>query len=71
MEESGASDEDEPLYKKYRFWNGLFILAIILNLVAIFASDLGLDAHVEGAYVEIENGWVSARVSSLPFIEKV
>jgi hypothetical protein len=57
MEESGTSDEDEPLYKQYRFWNGLFILAIILNLVAIFTSDLGLDAHVEGGYVETENGW--------------
>ena len=57
MEESGTSDEDEPLYKQYRFWNGLFILAIILNLAAIFTSDLGLDAHLEGAYVETENGW--------------
>ena len=57
MEESGASDGDEPLYKQDRFWNGLFILAILLNLVAIFTSDLGLDAHVEGAYVETENGW--------------
>ena len=35
----------------------MFILASILNVVAIFTSDLGLDAHVEGAYVETDDGW--------------
>ena len=57
MEEAATSDEREPLDSQVRFWNGLFILAIILNLVAIFTSDLGLDTHVEGAYIQTENGW--------------
>lgn len=57
MEEAATSDESKPLYSQARFWNGLFLLAIIVNLMAIFTSDLGLDAHVEGAYIETENGW--------------
>ncbi|HJL59598.1 MAG TPA: hypothetical protein QF621_04530, partial [Candidatus Thalassarchaeaceae archaeon] len=57
MDEESTSAESASLYNPKRFWHRLFLLAIILNLAAIFSSDLGLDAHVEGAYVETENGW--------------
>ncbi len=56
MDDAETSIESTSLYNQERFWHGLFLLAIILNLVAIFSSDLGLDAHVEGAYIETENG---------------
>ena len=55
--EEGQS-EGGALYAQPRFWHGLFVVAIILNAYAIFISDLGLDKHVEGAYVETEDGWV-------------
>jgi len=58
MDDAVASTESTPLYGQERFWNGLLILAILLNVFAIFNSELGLDAHVEGAYVESEGGWV-------------
>ena len=58
MDEAVALTEDTPLYSQERFWNGLLIIAIVLTVFAIFSSELGLDAHVEGAYVESENGWV-------------
>ena len=57
MDASATSAESDSLYNTERFWHGLFLLAITLNLVAILSSDLGLDAHVESAYVETENGW--------------
>tara|TARA_Y100000766_G_scaffold197308_1_gene169729 strand:+ start:1448 stop:2875 length:1428 start_codon:yes stop_codon:yes gene_type:complete len=44
--------------KNDRFWIGLFAFAIILNLFAIYNSDLGLDVHVKSAYVEEEEGYV-------------
>ena len=58
MEEGVSVSNRDSFFQQPQFWKGLFILAIILNLVAIFSSDLGLDAHVEGAYVETEDGWV-------------
>ena len=58
MEEGYSGSESGSFFQQPQFWKGLFILAIILNMVAIFGSDLGLDAHVEGAYVETEDGWV-------------
>ena len=58
MDKAVAPTEDTPLYSQERFWNGLLIIAIVLTVFAIFSSELGLDAHVEGAYVESENGWV-------------
>ena len=39
-------------------WKLLLSLAIILNTVAIMTSELGLDAHVRGALVESDQGWV-------------
>nr|MCS5535011.1 hypothetical protein [Candidatus Poseidoniales archaeon] len=57
MEESSPVPESDSFFQQPQFWKGLFLLAIVLNLVAIFTSDLGLDAHVEGAYVETEDGW--------------
>ena len=57
MEESSSVEGNDSISQNPQFWKGLFLLAILLNLVAIFTSDLGLDAHVEGAYVETENGW--------------
>ncbi|MDE0574405.1 MAG: hypothetical protein OSB32_02335 [Candidatus Poseidoniales archaeon] len=57
MEEAIAVSDRDSFFQQPQFWKGLFLLAIILNLMAIFTSDLGLDAHVEGAYVETENGW--------------
>ena len=57
MEEGVVDSEPDSFFQRPQFWKGLFILAIILNLIAIFTSELGLDAHVEGAYVETENGW--------------
>ena len=58
MEEGVSVSSRGSFFQQPQFWKGLFILAIVLNLVAIFSSDLGLDAHVEGAYVETEDGWV-------------
>jgi hypothetical protein len=58
MDKAVALTEDTPLYSQERFWNGLLIIAIVLTVFAIFSSELGLDAHVKGAYVESENGWV-------------
>ena len=57
MEESIPVSETNAFFQQPQFWKGLFLLAIVLNLVAIFTSDLGLDAHVEGAYIETEDGW--------------
>ena len=57
MEESSSVEGNDSISQNPQFWKGLFLLAILLNLVAILTSDLGLDAHVEGAYVETENGW--------------
>ena len=57
MEESATFDESVPLYKQDRFWKGLLWLAIGLNVFTILTSNLGLDAHVEGAYVESSDGW--------------
>jgi len=58
MDKAVAPTEDTPLYSQERFWNGLLIIAIVLTVFAIFSSELGLDSHVKGAYVESENGWV-------------
>ena len=58
MEEGVSVSKRDSFFQQPQFWKGLFILAIVLNFVAIFSSDLGLDAHVEGAYVETEDGWV-------------
>ena len=58
MDGSQPSSESVPFFETERFWNGLFLLAIVLNVIAICTSELGLDAHVEGGYVESENGWV-------------
>jgi len=41
-----------------RFWIGLLVIAVLLNLFAIYNSDLGLDAHVKSAYVETDEGYV-------------
>ena len=41
-----------------RFWIGLLAVAILLNLLAVYNSDLGLDVHVKSAYVETEDGYV-------------
>jgi hypothetical protein len=57
MEEGVVDSGANSFFQQPQFWKGLFIFAIILNIVAIFTSDLGLDAHVEGAYVETEDGW--------------
>ena len=57
MEESIPVFESDSFFQQPQFWKGLFLLAIVLNLVTIFTSDLGLDAHVEGAYIETEDGW--------------
>ena len=58
MGDEESRPEDGPLYSHPRFWQGLLILAIFLNVYVIINSDLGLDAHVEGAYVETDEGWV-------------
>ena len=58
MDEAEASTKGSPLYSQERFWNALLVFAIVLNVFAIFSSELGLDAHVENAYVESENGWI-------------
>ena len=44
--------------KNDHFWIGLFAFAIVLNLFAIYNSDLGLDVHVKSAYVEGGEGYV-------------
>ncbi len=41
-----------------RFWIGLLAVAVLLNLFAIYNSDLGLDVHVKSAYVETDEGYV-------------
>lgn len=41
-----------------RFWIGLLAFAVLLNLLAVYNSDLGLDVHVKSAYVETEDGYV-------------
>ena len=58
MGEEESLPRDGPFYEQPRFWQGLFMVAIILNVYVILNSDLGLDAHVEGAYVQTEDGWV-------------
>ena len=58
MGEEESLPGDGPFYEQPRFWQGLFVIAIILNVYVILNSDLGLDAHVEGAYVETDEGWV-------------
>ena len=58
MGEEESLPGDGPFYQQPRFWQGLFVIAIILNVYVILNSDLGLDAHVEGAYVETDEGWV-------------
>jgi len=58
MGDEESRPEDGPLYSHPRFWQGLLILAIFLNVYVIINSDLGLDAHVEGDYVETDEGWV-------------
>ena len=58
MGELEGDSENRPFYSHPLFWKGLFLIAIILNGYAILNSDLGLDSHVKGAYVESENGWV-------------
>ena len=58
MGEEESLPEDGSFYEQPRFWQGLFVVAIILNVYVILNSDLGLDAHVEGAYVETDEGWV-------------
>ena len=56
MGEEGSLPRDGSFYEQPRFWQGLFVVAIILNVYVILNSDLGLDAHVEGAYVETGEG---------------
>ena len=58
MGEEESLPRDGPFYEQPQFWQGLFLVAIILNVYVILNSDLGLDAHVEGAYVQTEDGWV-------------
>ena len=58
MGEEESLPRDGPFYEQPGFWQGLFVIAIILNVYVILNSDLGLDAHVEGAYVQTEDGWV-------------
>ena len=41
-----------------RFWIGLLAFAVLLNLLAVYNSDLGLDVHVKSAYVETDDGYV-------------
>ena len=41
-----------------RFWIGLLAVAVLLNLLAVYNSDLGLDVHVKSAYVETDDGYV-------------
>ena len=41
-----------------RFWIGLLAVAVLLNLLAVYNSDLGLDVHVKSAYVQTEDGYV-------------
>ena len=41
-----------------RLWIGLLAIAVLLNLFAIYNSDLGLDVHVKSAYVETDDGYV-------------
>ena len=57
MAEPETDEENVSFYSHPQFWQALFVMAIVLNVFAIVASDLGLDAHVEGAYIETENGW--------------
>jgi len=40
-----------------RFWQGILILAILLNIYALATSDFGLDTHQKMAYVEVEGGY--------------
>ena len=58
MGDKESQPQDGLLYSNPRFWQGLLILSIFLNVYVILNSDLGLDAHVEGAYVETDEGWV-------------
>ena len=58
MGEEDSRQEGEVFYAQPRFWQGLFVIAILLNVYVVLNSDLGLDSHVEGAYVETEEGWV-------------
>ena len=44
MERLGIEDD--------RFWQKLLILGILLNILACFTSDLGLDTHVKMAVDE-------------------
>jgi len=40
-----------------RFWQGILLLAVLLNIYALTTSDLGLDTHQKMAYVEVEGGY--------------
>ncbi|SVC84868.1 uncharacterized protein METZ01_LOCUS337722, partial [marine metagenome] len=40
-----------------RFWQGILLLAVLLNIYALVTSDLGLDTHQKMAYVEVEGGY--------------
>ena len=59
MAEPETDEENVSFYSHPQFWQALFVMAIVLNVFAIMANDLGLDAHVEGAYIETENGWAN------------
>jgi len=40
-----------------RFWKSVLILGILLNVAALFTSELGLDTHVHLAYESSEDGF--------------
>ena len=58
MGDKQSQPREGALFEHPRFWQAMLVTAIMLNLYVILNSDLGLDAHVEGAYVESDNGWV-------------
>ena len=58
MDESVPEQKEGAFFENPRIWQTMILLAIALNAIAILTSELGLDAHVEGGYVESENGWV-------------
>jgi hypothetical protein len=58
MDDKQSLPRGDAFYEHPRFWQAMLVIAIMLNVYVILNSELGLDAHVEGAYVESENGWV-------------
>ena len=54
MAEPETDGENVSFYSHPQFRQALFVIAIIVNVFAIETSDLGLDAHVEGA---VHSSW--------------